>query len=131
MSVVVGYLPSAEGQAALAEAAAAAAVKGAPLVIVNSAHGAAYADSALAPEGDLEGAAAAIRAGGVEVEIRRLPRGQDPAEEVLAVVEAVKAQLLVIGIRHRSAVGKLLLGSNAQRLLMQCPCPVLAVKAPR
>jgi nucleotide-binding universal stress UspA family protein len=100
-------------------------------VIVNSAHGGAYADSALASEEDLEGAAGAIRERGVDVEVRRLPRGQDAAEEILAVVEAVKAELLVIGIRHRSPVGKLLMGSNAQRLLLQCPCPVLAVKAPR
>lgn len=129
MSVVVGFLPTPEGHAALAEAAAAASAKGTSLVIVNSAHGAAYADSALAPEEDLEAAADAIRATGVDVEVRRLPRGQDPAEEVLAVVEALDAELLVIGIRHRSAVGKLLMGSNAQRLLLQCPCPVLAVKA--
>jgi nucleotide-binding universal stress UspA family protein len=100
-------------------------------VIVNSAHGAALSDSALAREEDLEAKADAIRATGVEVEVRRLPQGQDPAEEILAVVEDVEAELLVIGIRHRSAVGKLLMGSNAQRLLLQCPCPVLAVKAGR
>jgi nucleotide-binding universal stress UspA family protein len=38
------------------------------------------------------------------------------------------AELLVIGIRHRSPVGKLLLGSVSQRLLLECPKPVLAVK---
>jgi nucleotide-binding universal stress UspA family protein len=129
MTVVVGFLPTPEGHAALAEAAATASARGASLVIVNSAHGSAYADSALAPEEDLESAADAIRAKGVDVDVRRLPRGQDPAEEVLAVVADVDAELLVIGIRHRSAVGKLLMGSNAQRLLLQCPCPVLAVKA--
>ena len=38
------------------------------------------------------------------------------------------AELLVIGIRHRSPVGKLLLGSVSQQLLLECPKPVLAVK---
>ena len=129
MSVVVGFVPSPEGRAALQAAAAAARRTGRPLLVVNSAHGAAFADSALAPEEELEEAATAIRGTGVEGDVRRLPRGQAPAEEILAVVESTAAELLVIGIRRRSAVGKLLLGSTAQRLLLQCPCPVLAVKA--
>ena len=129
MSVVVGFVPSPEGRAALQAAASAARLAGKPLVVVNSAHGGAYADSALAPQEELDGATDTIRQSGVEVDVRRLPHGQDPAEELLATVEAAAAELLVIGIRRRSAVGKLLLGSTAQRLLLQCPCPVLAVKA--
>ena len=40
----------------------------------------------------------------------------------------VAAEALVIGIRHRSQVGKLLMGSVATRLLMEAPCPVVAVR---
>ncbi len=43
-------------------------------------------------------------------------------------MERDDAELLVIGIRHRNPVGKLLLGSVSQQLLLECPKPVLAVK---
>ena len=56
-------------------------------------------------------------------------RGQEAPDDILDVVNEVSADLVVIGLRHRSPVGKLLLGSNAQRILLESPAPVLAVKA--
>lgn len=56
------------------------------------------------------------------------PVGVDVADELLAAMDRPDATLLVIGIRHRSPVGKLLLGSVSQRLILECPKPVLAVK---
>jgi nucleotide-binding universal stress UspA family protein len=65
----------------------------------------------------------------IEAEVRQLVRGQDVADDLIAVAEEVAADFIVIGLRRRSPVGKLILGSNAQRILLDAPCPVLAVKA--
>ncbi|SOD98198.1 universal stress protein [Blastococcus haudaquaticus] len=55
------------------------------------------------------------------------PRG-DAADEVLRVAQEVSASVIVIGLRKRSPVGKLLMGSSAQRILLDADRPVLAVK---
>ena len=56
--------------------------------------------------------------------------GEDAVDVLLDAMTAQDAELLVIGIRHRTPVGKLLMGSTAQRLLLNCPKPILAVKPP-
>ena len=48
-----------------------------------------------------------------------------------ALVERTSASLVVIGLRRRSPVGKLVMGSDAQRLLLELDAPVLAVKPAR
>ena len=65
---------------------------------------------------------------GVEFEVRQLVRGFEPAEDLIGIAESTGAELIVIGLRRRTPVGKLILGSNAQRILLDAHCPVLAVK---
>jgi len=78
---------------------------------------------------ELEKIKADLTAKGVDHEVRGLVRGNDPSEDLVEVAEEVGAKLIVIGMRRRSPVGKLLLGSNAQRILLDATCDVLAVKA--
>jgi nucleotide-binding universal stress UspA family protein len=52
----------------------------------------------------------------------------DIAGILLSKAEDLGADLLVVGIRHRSPVGKLILGSTSQSILLQSDYPVLAVK---
>ena len=72
---------------------------------------------------------ARLDAAGVDHEVRKLVRGFEPAEDLIGIADDADAELIVIGLRRRSPVGKLILGSNAQRILLDAKCPVLAVKA--
>jgi nucleotide-binding universal stress UspA family protein len=130
-SIVVGYVPKAEGRAALRRAADEARLRNLRLVVINSHRGGREFDreEAIESEAQLEEVRNELDKAGVEHEVRQLVRGLDPAEDLISVAEEVDAELIVIGLRRRSPVGKLILGSNAQRVLLDAACPVLAVKA--
>lgn len=130
MSVVVGYVPTREGQSALEHAVREARTRGVRLVVVNTSRGDALVDERYADDAQLAALGATLAASGVEHEIVRPIRGREASEEILDVVHERRADLVVVGLRRRSPVGKLLLGSTAQRVLLDAPCPVLAVKAP-
>ena len=132
MSIVVGYIPTREGRAALRRAAAECELRRTPLVVIHSQGSAKHydADDLVRLETALEGVRDRLAEVGVGVEVRELVRAREPAEDLIEVAESSHAELIVIGLRRRTPVGKLLLGSNAQRILLDSPCPVLAVKAP-
>lgn len=96
--------------------------------MVNTSPGDAPVDPHLAPQSDLDRIARALADARVTYEIRQLLGGDDTAEQLVALAQELAASLLVIGIRHRSPVGKLIMGSIAQRVLLDATCPVLAVK---
>lgn len=124
-AIVVGYVAKAEGRAALRRAAEEARLRGLRLVIVNSSRSDVDDDI----DADLDAVRQQLGGAGVTVEVRQLARGVDVAEDLITVAEETNADFIVIGLRRRSPVGKLILGSNAQRILLDAPCPVLAVKA--
>ena len=128
MSVVVGYVPTREGETALDHAMSEARSRGARLVVVNTSRGDALVDERYVDDEQLAGLRAKLADSGVDHEVVHTMRGRDASEEILAVAEDRRAELVVIGLRRRSPVGKLLLGSTAQRVLLDAPCPVLAVK---
>jgi nucleotide-binding universal stress UspA family protein len=130
-NVVVGYVPKPEGEAALTSAISEAKLRGARVVVVNSHRGGQDFDRAASQkaEDQMEAVKSRLTEAGVEHEVRQLVRGFEPAEDLIGIAEDVSAELIVIGLRRRSPVGKLILGSNAQRILLDAKCPVLAVKA--
>ena len=131
MTIVVGYVPKPEGDAALARAIEEARLRGDKLVVVNSHRGGREydADENAKDEQQMASVKQLLEESGVEFDLRQLVRGFEPAEDLISIAEANGADLIVIGLRRRSPVGKLILGSNAQRILLDAKCPVLAVKA--
>jgi nucleotide-binding universal stress UspA family protein len=65
----------------------------------------------------------------LDAEFVQYVRGQSVLREIEKLVESMPVSLLVIGMRKRTPVGKLILGSVAQDILLSIDCPVLAVKA--
>ena len=129
MTIVVGYVPTPEGDAALTAAVAEARLRDQPLHVVNSSRGDALADPRFASADVLDGVRGHLDAAGVVYEIEQQVRGQEASDEVVEAADRVNATLIVIGLRRRSATGKLITGSQAQRILLDAHCPVLAVKA--
>ncbi len=128
--IVVGFVDSSEGRAATNAAVDEALLRQAQLVLVSSARGGGHedGDELRAMSAAVAKAQDEIEARGVDVEVREFVRGNDPADDLLEVAKERDASLIVIGVRRRSPVGKLLLGSNSQTILLNAECPVLAVK---
>ncbi len=123
-TVVVGYVPKPEGEAALDKAIEEARLRGAELIVVHS-HRSRGDDA----EPDLSAVHAKLDGADISYDVRQLERGFEAAEDLVSVAEASDAELIVIGLRRRTPVGKLIRGSHAQRVLLDAHCPVLAVKA--
>lgn len=100
MTVLVGYLPTAEGEAAFAAGLEEAICQEEDLVVLNSPRGGALVSRDVAADDEVEEMFGRARAAGVAIDVRR----------------------------RRSPVGKLFMGSSAQRILLGATRPVLAVK---
>jgi nucleotide-binding universal stress UspA family protein len=128
MTIAVALSDSARGRAALKSAAEEALLRGQPLQVLRIIPGVdepGPTDPAL-----IERVAAELAdLTDLSWQLHRAPEGFDTAEALLGLARKVDASLLVIGSRHRTPVGKFLLGSTVQRVLLESHIPVLVVKA--
>lgn len=131
ITIVVGYVPTPEGVAALQAAKAEAKLFDARVVVVNSGDRGNFATPTFATAQDIDAIDAELAKAGIEHEVIQSTSALAPAEELLGAAVEHRADLIVIGIRPRSPVGKLITGSTAQQVLLDAPCAVLAVKAPK
>jgi nucleotide-binding universal stress UspA family protein len=130
-TIVLGYIPSPQGVAAFEHAKEEAARRQATLLVVNTGQDGDFTGPSFATPQDLDAIDAELSAAGIPHEVSQPSASVLPAEEILRLAAERSADLIVIGLRHRSPVGKLLLGSTAQQVLLNAPCPVLSVQAPR
>ncbi|WP_338748771.1 universal stress protein [Janibacter alittae] len=126
--ILLSYIPTEPGRVAAAAAVREAAAHDTDLVVVNARRGGALVDSRTASDEDLDAIVRGAAEAGVTATIHR-PESTDVVAAILDAATEHGAQAVVIGIRHRSPVGKLLLGSTAQQILLEAPCPVIAVKS--
>ncbi|EGD54072.1 universal stress protein [Gordonia neofelifaecis] len=123
--IVVGYSAGSFGRACLEHGIDEARRRETELLVINAvseARGQRYAEADEIVEIENR-----LSESGVKFRITQ-PIGATPAEELLNAMDDPEAELLIIGMRRRTQVGKLLLGSTSQYLLVECRKPVLVVK---
>ncbi len=131
MTVAAARTSTPAGQAALATAVTEARLRGSELVVLHVVEGLSADggdDAALHAEVAEELAGCGV--GDLAWTLRTAAGGRDAAGSLVDLAVEVGADLLVIGTRRRSPVGKLLLGSVVQRVLLDSPMPVMVVKPP-
>ncbi|MGW6007152.1 universal stress protein [Oerskovia enterophila] len=130
MTVVVGYLSTPEGREALGTAVDEAISRRSELlVVVSDKDGRSLPEQVEERLADIARITAPLDEAGIPHQV--VTGTGEVAEDLVSTAETHGAGLIVIGLRRRSPVGKLILGSNAQRILLDAPCPVLAVKPHR
>ena len=122
MTVLVAYSPAAEGREALNAGIAEALLRQSDLLVVNVGRG----HHGLDPS-ELQELDAQLRAAGLTLTLESSVLS-DPGDAVIQIAQDRNADMIVVGLRHRSMVGKLILGSTVQRILLDATCPVLAVR---
>jgi len=129
MIIVVGYLPTVEGAAAFEQARDMAQANGGRLVVLNTGYHGNNNHPHFATAHDLDAIRTELTEAGIEHEIRQSTEARSAAELIVDTARELDADLIVIGLRRRSPVGKVIGGSTAQAVLLDATCPVLSVKA--
>lgn len=124
MRILVGYVPTDEGRTAALAAISEALLRNCDLLVVGP------ATDQQTPEADAEirQLLAQASAAGPTARLHPLRADEDPADALIDLSYEDDVELVVIGVRRRSRVGKLFLGSTAQRVILEAGCAVHSVK---
>jgi nucleotide-binding universal stress UspA family protein len=64
----------------------------------------------------------------IPCETHLLIRGLSPGEDLVQFAKEKKVDEIIVGVKKRSKVGKLLMGSVAQYVILDAPCPVVSIR---
>jgi nucleotide-binding universal stress UspA family protein len=130
MNIIIAYDNSSAAKLALERAKQHAVAFKARILVVTSMEGGSgeSKDKVRKAEANLEKVKSRFDAQGIECETHLLIRGLTAGEDIVLFAQEKDADELIIGIKKRSKVGKLMFGSTAQYIILNAPCPVLAVK---
>lgn len=69
-----------------------------------------------------------VEESGIPCETHLLIRGKDPGADLVDFAREQSIDMIYIGVRRRSKVGKLVFGSASQYVILNAHCPVVSVK---
>lgn len=76
----------------------------------------------------LEHAKSVVEKEGIPCETHMLVHGLSAGEDIVDFAKEKKADEIIVGVQKKSKVGKFLMGSTAQHIILSAHCPVIAVK---
>lgn len=69
-----------------------------------------------------------FNAEGIDCETRMMTRSLSPGEDIVDFARQNTIDKIIIGTKKKSKIGKLLMGSTAQYVILEAECPVVVVK---
>ena len=130
MKILVGYDGTNSAKEALNLAKTHAKVFGASVAVVTSMEKGTENQREDISEAEklLEWAKSLFEENEIACDTHLLIRGLSPGEDIVEFAKENQVDEIIVGVKRRSKVGKLLMGSTAQYVILQAPCPVVSVK---
>jgi nucleotide-binding universal stress UspA family protein len=128
MKILVGYDGSLSSKEALRLAVKHAMAFAASIDIVTSMEEGTDVDTEDKALQGLDWAKSVVSENKIPCDTHLLIRGLSPGEDLVEFAKEHKIDEIIVGVRKRSKVGKLLMGSTAQYVILEANCPVVSVK---
>lgn len=130
MKILVGYDGTNSAKEALVLAKSHAKAFGASVEVITSMQKGTESERKDIEQAErgLEYARSLFEEDGIDCNTHLLIRGLSAGEDLVEFANENRIDEIIVGVKRRSKVGKLLMGSTAQYVILQAKCPVVTVK---